>query len=99
MLHLLDVVFEYWSPSKEIKHQLNTQDAFMSLEMMKYNLHPSLRDSYVQDLYKMEPVLFELFFAKRLYQQYIIFYYDGRLDGQTFKEALDDIKRDRVWYG
>ena len=99
MLHLLDVVFEYWSPSKEIKHQLDTQETFMSLEMMKYNMHPSLRGSYVQDLYKIEPVLFESFFAKRIYQQFIIFFHDELLDGKTFKEALAEVKNDRVWYG
>ena len=100
MLHLLDVIFEYWSPSKEIKHQLDIGDTYMSLDMMKYNMHPSVRDEYVKELQKIEPVSFDdAYFIKRLYHQFIIFFHDELLNGKTFKEALAEVKNDKVWYG
>ena len=98
MLH--QIVFEYWSPSKEIRHQIELGQAFDALWSLKACLHRNYQEYYLDELKLFQPHTFEEFFSKRqLYHQFITFFGSYRLEGKTFKEALDLVKNDKCWYG
>lgn len=99
MLYLLDVVFEYWSPSKEIRYQIQLQNAFIGLCFMKNCLDRDSQKYYIEELKLFQPCAFDdCFSARQLYQQFIDFFGAYRYEGKTFKEALDLVKNDICWY-
>ena len=98
MLH--DIVFEYWSPSKEIRYQIQLQNAFVGLCFMRDGLHRDSRKFYIEKLKLFQPCAFDdFFYARQLYHQFIDFFGTYRYEGKTFKEAVDLVKNDKCWYG
>ena len=97
----IQVVFQYWSPSKEIKHQIEVDNAYLSLARMIHGLPPGkLKKFHILNLQMLAPQRpDEYFWPKRLYEQFIIFFHESRLEGSTFKEALKVWKNDTCWYG
>ena len=60
MLH--QIVFEYWSPSKEIRHQIDMGQSYDALWSLKGCLHRNYQEYYLDELKLFQPHTFEDFF-------------------------------------
>ena len=92
----LDLIFEFWSPSKEIRHQREQYRAFTNILAYQYDMSRRVKKEYLRDVRMLKPDLYNNFMNKMVYQQYIRCFPCLRLT-MSWTDALKIVKRQKLW--
>ena len=95
----LDVLYSFWSPSKEIKHRVRLNSGFVSVLWACHSMSQQTVEYYMHDVSILEPDTFREWRKKAQYEQFIRMFFSLReAEGMTWKDALDEVKHDTMWY-
>ena len=94
-----DLVYSFWSPSKEIEHRIKLNTAFHAvIQASQHMSEPSAR-YYMLEVEILEPDGFRTWVKRAAYQQFILLFTTLMdYENKSFSEALDMIRNDRTWY-